>query len=74
MFGIYRVKYDVEDTDKASIIISEYLNKDNLERCIESILKITEHKNYDINIVENKIKSTSERKNRYDLDNGRNDR
>ena len=54
MFGIYRVKYDVEENDKASIIISEYLNKDNLERCIESILNITEHKNYDINIVENK--------------------
>ena len=51
--GIYKIKYDVLGNPKVSILIP---NKDNinlLKNCINSILKITLYKNYEIVIIEN---------------------
>ena len=56
MYGIYRPKYDVDDeNEKASILISNYENKDNLEDCIEAILYNTKYKNYEIVIILDKV-------------------
>ena len=59
MYGIYRALYDIEGHPKANIIISEYNNKENLERCIKTIEDITEYKNYDINILVNSDDETA---------------
>lgn len=51
--GIYKIKYDVIDNPKVSILIP---NKDNinlLKKCINSILKLTTYDNYEIVIIEN---------------------
>lgn len=51
--GVYEVEYEIKGNPKVSIIIP---NKDNinlLKRCIDSILKLTTYKNYEIVIVEN---------------------
>ena len=51
--GIYKIKYDVVGNPKVSILIP---NKDNinlLKVCINSILKLTTYKNYEICIIEN---------------------
>lgn len=51
--GVYEVEYEVKGNPKVSIIIP---NKDSirlLKRCINSILKLTTYKNYEIVIVEN---------------------
>lgn len=51
--GVYEVEYEVEGNPSVSIIIP---NKDNiklLKKCINSILKLTTYKNYEIVIVEN---------------------
>lgn len=51
--GVYEVEYEVEGNPKVSIIIP---NKDSvklLRNCINSILKLTTYKNYEIVIVEN---------------------
>lgn len=51
--GVYEVEYEVEGNPKVSIIIP---NKDSvklLKKCINSILKLTTYKNYEIVIIEN---------------------
>lgn len=51
--GIYKIKYDIIENPKVSILIP---NKDNinlLKTCITSILKLTTYKNYEIIIIEN---------------------
>ena len=51
--GVYEVEYEVQGNPKVSIIIP---NKDSvklLKSCINSILKLTTYKNYEIVIVEN---------------------
>lgn len=51
--GIYKIKYEIEGDPKVSILIP---NKDNinlLKTCIDSILKLTTYKNYEIVIIEN---------------------
>lgn len=60
--GIYKVKLDVIGNPKVSILIP---NKDNiklLKTCIESIIKLTTYKNYEIVIIEN----NSEQKETFD--------
>lgn len=51
--GIYRVDYKVKDTPKVSIVIPNKDGKDILKVCIDSILKKTTYKNYEIIVVEN---------------------
>ena len=51
--GIYKIKFDINENPKVSILIP---NKDNicyLKTCIDSILKLTTYKNYEIVIIEN---------------------
>ena len=58
MYGIYRVKYDIEENAKANIIVYGYENKENLEKCINSILK-QNFKNYDISVIYEKSDESS---------------
>lgn len=51
--GFYRVKYPVKGNPLVSIIIPNKDEKDTLQKCIESILKKSTYKNYEIIIVEN---------------------
>lgn len=60
--GIYKIKYEIEGNPKVSILIPNKDNVNLLKRCIESILKLTTYKNYEIVIVEN----NSEKKATFD--------
>ena len=51
--GIYKIKYEILGSPKVSILIP---NKDNinlLKKCVDSILKLSTYKNYEIVIIEN---------------------
>lgn len=51
--GIYKIKFDVKESQKVSILIP---NKDNykvLQKCLKSILKLTTYPNYEILVIEN---------------------
>ncbi len=51
--GIYKIKHEIIGNPKVSILIP---NKDNaklLKTCIDSILKLTTYKNYEIVVIEN---------------------
>jgi len=50
--GCYRIKYEIFNFPKVSIIIPNKDHKDDLEKCVNSILKSI-YKNYEIIIVEN---------------------
>lgn len=50
--GLYRVKYNVIDNPKVSIIIPNKDHFNDLEKCINSILK-SSYNNYEILIIEN---------------------
>lgn len=52
VLGYYRIKYEILDKPKISIIIPNKDHKDDLEKCINSILKST-YKNYEIIVIEN---------------------
>ncbi|MGE4547265.1 MAG: glycosyltransferase [Desulfurella sp.] len=52
VLGYYRINYKIFNFPKVSIIIPNKDHKDDLEKCINSILKST-YKNYEIIIVEN---------------------
>ncbi len=51
--GFYRVKYPVRGEPLVSIIIPNKDEKKTLKKCIDSILKKTSYRNYEIVIVEN---------------------
>lgn len=54
--GIYKIKYDVIGEPKVSILIP---NKDSinlLKNCIDSIIRLTTYKNYEIVVIENNSK------------------
>ena len=51
--GTYRVKYKVKGEPKVSIIIPNKDGKKYLKQCIDSLLKETTYKNYEVIIVEN---------------------
>lgn len=50
---IYNVKYKLYGEPKVSIIIPNYNHKEDLERCINSILRLSTYKNYEIIVAEN---------------------
>ncbi|OSS41185.1 Glycosyl transferase, group 2 family protein [Desulfurella amilsii] len=52
VLGFYRIYYEISSLPKVSIIIPNKDHKNDLEKCINSILKST-YKNYEIIIVEN---------------------
>ena len=51
--GTYRIRYKFEGTPKVSIIIPNKDEVKTLKTCINSILKKTTYKNYEIVVVEN---------------------
>ena len=51
--NVYRVKYAIKGKPKVSIIIPNHNNKKYLERCINSIMRLTSYDNYEIIIIEN---------------------
>ncbi len=51
--GIYRIDYKVQGEPKVSIVIPNKDGKDILKVCIDSILKKSTYKNYEIVVVEN---------------------
>ena len=51
--GIYRIDYKVKDNPKVSIVIPNKDGNNILKTCIDSILKKSTYKNYEIIIVEN---------------------
>lgn len=55
IIGLYKITYPVKGEPKISIIIPNRDHKNDLKRCINSILKST-YKNYEIIIVENNSK------------------
>ena len=50
---IYRIKYEIKIHPLVSIIIPNFDHKEDLQRCIESIIKKTTYDNYEIVIIEN---------------------
>ena len=52
-YGFYRVKYPVQGDPLVSIIIPNKDAKEDLEKCIQSILEKSSYTNYEILIVEN---------------------
>ena len=51
--GLYRIKFQVKGNPKVSIIIPTQDKGETLKACIDSILKLTTYKNYEIIIVDN---------------------
>ncbi len=51
--GIYRIKYEIFNNPKVSIIIPNKDHIDLLKNCINSIIKLTTYTNYEIVIIEN---------------------
>ena len=52
----YRIKYELKIHPLVSIIIPNFDHKDDLQRCLESIIKKTTYDNYEIVIIENNSK------------------
>ena len=50
---IFRIRYEITDNPKVSIIIPNKDHKEDLSRCISSILEKSTYDNYEIVIVEN---------------------
>lgn len=51
--GIYKIKYEIDGNPKVSILIPNKDNTNLLKTCIDSILKLTTYKNYEIVVIEN---------------------
>ena len=53
LISTYRIKYQIIDNPLISIIIPNKDHVEDLEKCINSILKVTTYSNYEIIVVEN---------------------
>lgn len=51
--GIYKIKYEIKGNPKVSILIPNKDNANLLKTCVDSILKLTTYKNYEIVVIEN---------------------
>ena len=51
--GTYKIDYKVKGNPKVTILIPNYNEAKTLKTCINSILKLTTYKNYEIVIIEN---------------------
>lgn len=51
--GTHRVKYEIQNEPLISIIIPNKDHREDLEKCINSIIEKTTYKNYEIVIIEN---------------------
>ncbi len=50
---IFRIKYEIKGNPKISILIPNKDHKEDLSRCVESVLKESTYDNYEIIIIEN---------------------
>ena len=50
---IFKIRYEIIGTPKISIVIANKDHKDDLKRCIDSILERSTYENYEIIVVEN---------------------
>lgn len=57
--SIYRVRFEVDDEEKISIIIPNKDHVDDLKKCINSILTRSTYSNYEIVVIENNSTHTS---------------
>lgn len=57
IMGVYKTRYLIVNSPLISIIIPNYEHKEDLEKCINSILNKSTYENYEIIIVENNSKS-----------------
>ena len=51
--GTYKIDYKVKGNPKVTILIPNYNEAKTLKTCIDSILKLTTYKNYEIVVIEN---------------------
>ena len=51
--GTYKIDYKVKGNPKVTILIPNYNEKDTLKKCINSIVRKTTYRNYEIAIIEN---------------------
>lgn len=72
IFGVYRTVYRVQDKPLVSVIILNKDHREDLEKCVTSIVEKTTYDHYEILIIENNSKEEEtfqcyeELKNRYD--------
>lgn len=52
MYGIYKVKYDILGDPKVNIIIPNFVGRDLLKKCVDSIIENTTYSNYEIAIID----------------------
>jgi len=57
--GSYRIKYNIENNPRVSIIIPNKDNMQVLQKCINSILEKTKYNNYQVIVVENSSSTNS---------------
>ncbi len=50
---IFRIKYDIDEEPLISILIPNHNHKDDLQRCINSILEKSTYDNFEIIVIEN---------------------
>lgn len=55
--GIYNVHYEIEDPSLVSVIIPTKDGYDNLERCMNSLIKKTTYNDYEVIVVDNGSKN-----------------
>lgn len=53
LWGLYRVKYQLDEEPLVSIIIPNYEHADILKTCIDSLFNVNDYKNFEVIIVEN---------------------
>lgn len=53
LWGMYHVKYIIHGNPLISIVIPNKDHADDLRRCVESLYKVSQYKNFEIVIVEN---------------------
>lgn len=51
--NIYRIRYEIENNPKISILIPNYNHVEELKTCIDSIRDLSTYENYEIIIIEN---------------------
>jgi len=51
--SIYRIRYEIQRTPKVSILIHDNGYSNDLERCVQSIFRVTTYQNYEVIVIAN---------------------
>lgn len=51
--GTYKIDYKVKENPKVTILIPNYNEAKTLKNCVDSVLKLTTYRNYEIVVIEN---------------------